>query len=54
MKIKKKKIALLSGFIAFRSGLEIHWSLSNWALPFGLEFVSGLIFIRFLCLEIIF
>lgn len=52
MRIRKKYISFLSGFIRFKS-FEINYSLLYWALPFSMEFSKHLIFLRILCISII-
>lgn len=42
-----------SGFMRFKF-CEINWSIYSWALPFSLEFSEYAVFVRFLCVSLIF
>lgn len=54
-KVKKKYLAFDSGYIRFKSGMEINWSIYDWSLPLNIEFsTTGLFFLRILCISFIF
>ena len=51
---KKKYLSIQSGFYRFRSGFEINWCFTNWALPISIDFGSRyLVFIQILFLTFI-
>jgi hypothetical protein len=44
-----------SGFIRSKKGLELNWSIYDWALPLSIDFTSKhIIFIRIFCVSLIF
>ena len=50
----KKYLNIKSGSIRNKKGLEINWSIYNWALPLYIDFRNEyLIFIRFFCVSLI-
>lgn len=52
--MKKKYITLVEGFIRYKNGFELNWSLFDWALPLNIDLsTKKIIFIRFLCLSFI-
>lgn len=53
IQITKKCLMLDSGFIRFKNGVEINWSISDWALPLSITFSEHLLFIRILFISLI-
>lgn len=50
----KKYLNIKNGFTRNKKGLELNWSIYDWALPISIDFSSKhLIFIRFLCVSLI-
>jgi hypothetical protein len=50
----KKYLNLKSGFIRNKKGLELNWSIYDWALPLSIDLSSEyLIFIRLFCVSLI-
>ena len=50
----KKHLNIKNGFIRYRNGLELNWSIYEWALPISIDFSSEyIIFIRLLCISLI-
>lgn len=50
----KKYLDIKCGYIRGKSGVELNWSIYDWALPLSIDFSSEyLLFIRFLCVSLI-
>ncbi len=50
----KKYLNIKSGFLRNKKGLELNWSIYDWALPLSVDFSSEhLIFIRLFCVAFI-
>ena len=50
----KKYLNIKSGFVRNKKGLELNWSLYDWALPLSIDFSSEhLIFIRLFFVSLI-
>lgn len=50
----KKHLNTKNGFTRNKKGLELNWSIYDWALPLSIDCSSKyLIFIRLLCISII-
>lgn len=44
----------LDGFIRFNNGMEINWSIYDWALPLGISFSTYTICLQFFCVYFFF
>ena len=50
----KKYLNPKSGFIRNKKGLELNWSIYDWALPLSIDFSTEyLVFIRLFCVSLI-
>jgi hypothetical protein len=54
MKIKKKYICFSNGFVRFNNGIEINWSVDDWALPLAIQHTYYVVFIQILCISFTF
>jgi len=43
----------MNGYLRFKNGIELNWSIYEWALPLSFEVTEYLIFTRFFCFSII-
>lgn len=54
MQIRKQYKNLKLGFVRFKNGFEINWSIYDWALPLGFGFTDYLYSVSFLCFTFFF